>query len=998
MKNRIFLLFFVFAALFSCKNDHKNLNSCKERYSGKAFNNLTDYVDPFIGTGGHGHTYPGASLPFGMVQLSPDTRLDGWDGCSGYHYSDSIIYGFSHTHLSGTGCSDYGDILLMPTVGEVQFDNGAKTSTKQGYSSVFSHDNEWAKPGLYHVKLEEGPVNVDLTATTRAGFHRYYFPETEQANVIIDLVHRDEVLESGIEIIGNDEIAGFRRSKAWAADQHVYFVAKFSKPFKSAGIQQDSVLLEKVLKASGKHLKAFVQFASDGKESVLVKVGISGVSIEGARKNLQTEIDGWDFDAIAKLASNAWENQLAKIRVETQDTARKINFYSALYHAMLSPNVAMDVDSMYRGRDLQVHKAKGFTYYSVFSLWDTYRAENPLFTIIEPNRVNDFINTFLVQYEQGGTLPVWELSGNETWCMIGYHSIPVIADAYFKGINKWDASKALEAMKHSATLDHFGLKSYISKGYIPSNDEGESVSKTLEYAYDDWCIAMMADQMGKKEDYLNFIERAQSYKNLYDPATGFIRAKANQTWITPFDPREVNFNYTEANCWQYSFYVPQDVNTLIKMHGGDEAFAKKLDELFTTDSKTTGREQSDITGLIGQYAHGNEPSHHMAYLYAYAGQAWKTQEMTRRIMDEFYTTCPDGLIGNEDCGQMSAWYVLSAMGFYPVTPGTDMYVFGSPVFDKVTISMSDSTTFILNTKGNQIKDKYIGKVTLNGNEYKRSWFSHNVLTAGGEISFEMSPDPVKSYGANPDDRPFAVIGYQKIVPVPFVEKGARTFIEKTEIALGCIEKDAVIRYTLDGTEPKSTSPQYKKPFMVDKTTRLKAMAVMPDLTMSKVIEAVFSQIPKDRKVKYNTQYQPQYAAGGELAMIDCVRGGEDFKTGAWQGYEADNFDLVIDLGKEEAVHKLSAGCFQDQGAWIFFPEWVEFSVSNDGKSYKSVGKVLCDVPKEQSGRMIKEFLVVTTNLKTRYVKVVGKNQGKCPSWHPGAGSKAWIFVDEITIE
>lgn len=998
MKLNVFLVAILVATFFSCKPKPQTQSPCHERFKGKEFKGLADYVDPFIGTGGHGHTYPGASLPFGMVQLSPDTRLDGWDGCGGYHYSDSIIYGFSHTHLSGTGCSDYGDVLLMPTVGAIQFDNGAKAGTTNGYSSTFTHANEWAKPGLYHVQLDEGPLNVDLTATVRAGFHRYYFPETKEANVILDLDHRDEVLESSIEISGNNEISGLRRSRAWAADQYVYFVAKFSKPFVSYGIQIDSLLNENLSKASGKKLKAYARFESDGKEPILVKVGISGVSVEGARKNLDAEIPGWDFDAVAQQASDVWEKQLAKIKVESTDTAAMINFYTSLYHATLAPNVYMDVDSLYRGRDLKVHKAEGFTNYSVFSLWDTYRAANPLFTIIEPARTNDFIKTFLVQYEQGGTLPVWELSGNETWCMIGYHSIPVIVDAYFKGINDWDANKALEAMKHSANLDHFGLKFYKAKGYIPSNDEGESVSKTLEYAYDDWCIASMADQMGRKDDYLAFIKRAQSYKNLYDPTTGFMRAKANQAFMEPFDPREVNFNYTEANCWQYSFYVPQDVNTLINLHGGDANFIKKLDELFTTDSKTTGREQSDITGLIGQYAHGNEPSHHMAYLYAYAGVPWKTQEIVRRIMDEFYTPCPDGLIGNEDCGQMSAWYVLSSLGFYPVTPGTDMYVFGSPVFDKATIAVNDSASFVIKANNNQKAAKYIKSASLNGNVYKRSWFSHNVLTAGGELVFEMASSPVKDFGQAADDRPFAEIKYQKIVAVPFVEKGDRTFISETLLSLNCIDKDAKIYFTLDGSEPTSKSSLYKEPIKIDKSTILKAFSILGDGTSSQVIEAVFSKIPKDRKVSYNTKYQPQYAAGGDLAMIDFVRGGEDFKTGAWQGYEGDDFDLVVDLGKPEDVKKLSAGCFQDQGAWIWFPEWVEFSVSSNGKDYKSVGKAVCDVPKNKDGRFLKEFSIASDNKQVRYIKVIGKNQATCPSWHPGAGSKAWIFVDEITIE
>jgi predicted alpha-1,2-mannosidase len=566
-------------------------------------------VNPFIGTDGHGHTYPGSSMPFGMVQLSPDTRLDGWDGCSAFHDSDTIIYGFSHTHLSGTGCSDYGDILVMPFTGNISLKD-------YGFASSFSRTSETATPGYYSVFLEKYHVKAELTSTNRVGFHRYTFPADGKAGIVVDLKHRDKVLKSGITLVTNDEIEGYRISQAWAAKQMIYFVAKFSRPFNEVNIDS---------------LQAFLTFSDNKNEPVLVKLGISGVSIEGARKNLEAEIPEWDFDSIRLQAQVTWNAELGKIRLEGATDEKQVVFYTAMYHTMLQPNIFNDVDGQYRGRDFEVHKTQGFSYYTVFSLWDTYRAAHPLYTILETNRTNDFIKTFLRQYKEGGMLPVWELSSNETGCMIGYHAIPVIADAYLKGIHDYSASDALEAMKHSAMQDHLGLKYFKIKGYIPADKEGESVSKTLEYAYDDWCIAMMAKKMGKEDDYRTFIARAQYYKNIFDPSTGFFRAKANETWFSPFEPAEVNFNYTEANAWQYAFYVPQDIEGLMELMGGREKFATKLDELFSTDSRTTGREQADISGLIGQYAHGNEPSHHMAYLYNFVLQPWKTQEIVHRI-------------------------------------------------------------------------------------------------------------------------------------------------------------------------------------------------------------------------------------------------------------------------------------------------------------------------------------------------------------------------------
>lgn len=699
----------------------------------------TSYVDPFVGTGGHGHTFPGATVPFGMVQASPDTRLKGWDGCSGYHYSDNKIYGFSHTHLSGTGCSDYGDILVMPTTGKVQFNN-------KKYASVFKKENEKAGAGYYAVYLDKPKVKVEITATTRTALHKYTFPKSSDANVILDLVHRDLVKQGEITISGDNEISGKRVSHAWANNQILYFVIQFSKPFKKAGIAKANAVNYSSRHDTGSLLKAVATFETTEGEIIYARIALSAVSVEGARKNLQTEQPGYDFEKTLNDARKAWNNELGKIDFESNDVATLRTFYTALYHTMVAPNTYSDVDGQYRGRDFKVHEAKGYTYYTVFSLWDTYRALHPLLALIDRRRTGDFVNTFVAQYEQGGRLPVWELSSCETWCMIGYHAIPVISEAYLRDIQGFDMNKAFEAMKFSAMEDRNGLKSYKDNGYIKYMGDGENVSRTLEYAYDDWCIAMAAQKSGKTDDYNYFIKRAQNYKNLYDASTGFMRPKQD-AFMTPFDPYMVDHNYTEANAWQYSFYVPQDISGHIKLLGGKDKLASFLDSIFTTTSKLTGKKQPDISGMIGQYVHGNEPSHQIAYEYNYAGQPWKTQHMVRRIMNEMYHDKPDGLSGNEDCGQMSAWYIFSALGFYPVCPGSNHYAIGSPLGNKATIHLENGKTFTVSATGNTSTNVYINSAKLNGIPYNKSYLTYADIANGGTLELTMSATPNTNWGS-----------------------------------------------------------------------------------------------------------------------------------------------------------------------------------------------------------------------------------------------------------
>ena len=959
----------------------------------------TRYVNPFIGTDGHGHTFPGATMPFGMVQLSPDTRVQGWDACGGYHYSDRTVLGFSHTHLSGTGVADYGDILLMPTTGKVRLNPGEPHKPRSGYRSRFRHETERASPGFYGVVLDDYAIQAEVTATRRVGVHRYTFPASQHANVIIDLLHGlgpDRVLESTVSFPSRTEIAGFRRSKGWALDQRLYFVAEFSKPFRSFGTALNEVIQPEQREARGANVKAFAQFAVDSGEQIIVKVALSSVSIDGARRNLEQEVPGWDFDAVKAKAEQAWNAELGKIEVAGGSEQQLTTFYTALYHSFIAPNTFNDVDGRYRGMDGKIRKSDGYEMHTVFSLWDTFRAEHPLLTIINQKRTLDVVKSFLAKYEESGVLPVWELAANETWCMIGYHAVPVIVDAYVKGIRGFDGDRSFEAMKHSAMLDHFGLRSYRENGYIPGDVEGESVSKTLEYAYDDWCIAQMAKALGKEKEYYEFIERSLAYKNVFDASTGFMRAKINSTWVTPFDPSTVTAHYTEANAWQYSFFVPHDVDGLIGLSGGNDRLIQKLDALFGGASELTGRNQADITGLIGQYAQGNEPSHHVAYLYNYAAAPWKTQRTVRLILDSLFHARPDGLCGNDDCGQMSAWYVMSAMGFYQVTPGDPVYAIGSPLFKKVKVNLENGKQFIIRAEENSPSNRYIQSAKLNGLPYPKSYLTHQALMNGGELSFVMGPQPNPLWGSAPDDSPRSFVNFP-FVAVPFVQPVSRTFAESTVVRLGSLTSNTEIHFTTDGSVPTMSAPTYSHPLLINKTTTIKAVGVGTSGIKSKVMTAEFLKVKRIGDITLKTAYSHQYTGGGDQALVDLQRGKKDFRLGAWQGYEGSDLDAIVDLGMIKEITGVWLGCLQDNNSWIFFPRWVEFTFSDDGVDFQSNVEIRNWVPTRDESIVVQEFGRKVESARARYVRVRAKSIGKCPPWHKGAGSKAWLFVDEITV-
>jgi predicted alpha-1,2-mannosidase len=965
-------------------------------FAQKPLLDLARYVDPMIGTGGTGHTFPGASVPFGMVQLSPDTRLRGWESCAGYYHADKQIYGFSHTHLSGTGIEDYGDILFAPTIGEPELFAREGDLSLNGYASTFSHEREKAEAGFYRVHLDEGNILAEMTATTRVGLHRYTFPANSEANVILDLTHRDKVLDSNLKIVGKNRIEGYRRSTSWAKDQIVYFAAEFSKPFTEYGVSIDDKKPENLTNTQNTNIKAYFRFDTKNDQKVLLKVAISPVSIEGARKNLQGELPDWSFEKVRQDARNEWNKELNKIQVSGGSPDQLTNFYTSLYHLFLVPNTFSDVDGKYLGLDKNVHTAKDFKPYTIFSLWDTFRGAHPLYTILQQKRTNDFVKTFLAHFEQGGRLPVWELAANETDTMIGYHSVSVIADAYAKNIRRFDAEKAFEAMKHSAELDHFGLVGYKRQGYITSEDEQESVSKTLEYAYNDFCIAQMAKKLSKTADFEKYSRRAAFYRNIYDKEMGFMRPKKNGNWIQPFAPSEVTFHFTEANSWQYSFFVPQDVSGLIDLYGGKANFTRKLDELFSTESKLTGREQPDITGLIGQYAHGNEPSHHIAYLYNYAGEPWKTQKIVRRIFDDFYKPAPDGLIGNEDCGQMSAWYILSALGFYQVNPSQPVYAFGTPIFKEAKINLENGKSFVIRAENVSKENIYIQSAALNGKEHKKSFFNHNDLTSGGVLAFRMGAKPNKTFGGKAGEMP--VSSLEKSFPtVPTVE-AERVFENKTSVKITAPEQSAKIFYTTNESEPNENSQLYKTPFSIDKTTIVKAISIDELGGKSYVVQSKLNKMPNDWDVKLFSTYNRQYTGGGAKGLIDGIRGTTNFASGEWQGYQPQDFVAIIDLKRETEIHKVGGGFLQSVRSWIWMPTRIEFEVSSDGTNFRSVADIKTDVAPEDLENKTRDYAQEITPTRARYVRVKATNLGKIPAWHAGAGFDAFIFVDEIFIE
>jgi predicted alpha-1,2-mannosidase len=990
MKKSIFLFLSMAIILVSCKDNKKDIS-------------LTQYVNPMVGTAFNGHTYPGALLPFGMIQVSPDTHTEDWQGCSGYHYDDSLIRGFSHTHLSGTGCSDYGDVLLMPFVGKASVINNE-------YESSFTHANETAKPGYYSVLLDKNKVKAELTATQRVGMHRYIFPNgSESKGIIIDLQHRDKVLVSNMAFdAATNSVSGIRNSSAWNENQQLAFSLMFSQPIQKIDFFVNDTLLNGVTSIAGTNCKALVYFAENVKD-VVIKAAISANTKEplAAMKNM-VEVPDFDFDRVRKNADSVWNHELSKIIVKSKNKEYLKVFYTALYHTLTGPYLYTDIDGTYLGQDGELHKADdGRSVYTVFSLWDTYRAAHPLLNIIDQKRTQDFLYTFMKHYEQGGMLTVWELSAWETWCMIGYHSVPVIYDAYMKGLLMGDPNKILEAMIYSAKLPKFGRTEYDQYGYIPGNMEHEDVSKTLEYAYDDWCIAQFAKAIGNEDVYKEFIERCQFYKNILDP-NGFMHSKINGAFIEPFHPEEINSHYTEGNCWQYSTYVPHDFETYIHLIGGDEVVSDFLDSLFYTSVKTSGRKQVDVTGLIGQYAHGNEPSHHAAYLYNYVGKAYKTQEIVRHIINNLYSSKPDGLCGNEDCGQMSAWYVFSAMGFYPVCPGSNQYIIGSPVFDEININLENGNQFTIKAKNQKSDNKYIKSAKLNGKDYTKSYITYDDIKNGGILEFVMDSKPNKEWATSKENRPTSKVESSMTI-VPISSRSAEFFSGEIEIALksyipskteqGILypAQADVIYFTTDGSIPTIASAKYENPIKISKDTEINFVAWNEETGYSKVAHAKYFYYTIDKQINLLSKYSSQYPADGNESLIDGKRGSKSYSLGGWQGYEGQDVEAVVDLGSEKNIKEVSMGFLQDVGPWILFPSELQVEISNDNVHFTPYGTYK-NTHSYRDYEVILQDFTVKKAAKTRYIKLKAKNFGNLPEWHLGAGGRSWIFTDEITVK
>ena len=720
---------------------------------------LVRFVDPFIGSGGHGHVFVGANVPFGGVQVGPTNFNKGWDWSSSYHYSDSIVKGFCHLNVSGTGMSDLGELTIMPANGELKINAGTQNNHMKGYSSLYSKDKEKVSPGFYSVFLDRYGITVDLTATERSGLHKYSFPKSESSRVIIDLGEgsADRPTETYLRKVNDTLFEGYRFSKGWASDQREFFSLIISKPVKEF-ILYDGGRKIKKNETKGKYVKGFLEFSTVKGETVYVKMGVSNVSMKNGLENLLHEIPDWDFDKVHRNAKAKWNNELSKIKIETTDPKKKKIFYTAMYNSMIAPNIYNDVNGDYRGTDKKVYNDTSFTNYTLFSLWDTYRAAHPLYTLVHSDKVSDMVESMVKIYEHQGKLPVWHLRGNETNTMPGYSAVPVVVDAVLKGIYKGDDEKVYEAAKISATGDFEpGVKELMKYGYIPSDLMVESIASSMEYAISDWAIAQLAKKLNKMDDYHYFMDRSKAYKSYFDSETGFMRGKfLDGSWRTPFDPvsaqHRIN-DYCEGNAWQYLWLVPQDPEGLIDLLGGDKPFINKLDRLFSMSSELEKGSSMDITGLIGQYAHGNEPSHHTTYMYAYAGAQYKIPENVRYIINELYTDNPDGLAGNEDCGQMSSWYILSSLGFYHVNPSNGVYVFGSPVFDNAKIELGNNKSFTVKTVNNSQKNIYIQSVKLNGVDYKNAYITHKDIIKGGEIEFKMGPNPNKDFGKEDIYRP-----------------------------------------------------------------------------------------------------------------------------------------------------------------------------------------------------------------------------------------------------
>lgn len=980
---------------------------------------VLDYVDPFIGTGAHGHTFPGATTPFGMVQLSPSNDFKGWDWCSGYHKSDSVLKGFAHTHVSGTGLAGLGDILMMPTSGEVKTNPGTESNPESGFRSRFSHDKEKASAGYYYVNLTDYEIDVELTSSPRVGFHRYTFNKGGKSNVVIDPTHNimEKVFATKLEIISDTEIRGYKKCHGEGGDRKIFFKAQFSKPFDKSGIVSDGKNISAKNIENGSENRAFVTFNNLKRgEVVEVKVALSFTGLDGANKNFIAEASTKNFDKALSESKKIWRDVISKIDVEKASLKQKRILYSGLYHMYIAPNTISDVDGKY-WVDGRVEQSK-HKQFSTYSTWDTFRATHPMFTIIDKERTSQIANSLISRYtEQKLTMPIWELCGNDNACMIAYSPVSVIADAALKGIKGVSLNDAFEASKYTAlnftkvspNSGGPGTKELDEFGFIPS-EIIQSVSKNMETSYMDWCIYMMAKKLKRNDDTTFFMKRAHSIFNLYNEENGWFwpRSMGGKPVEIDFSGwKDLQRNYISGNIWGYSTFVPHAMQKLIKIKGGNAEFNKWLDKIFADTTQIGGHAHVDISGFIGKYGHGDEPSHQMPYLYNYSGQPWKSQKLVRQSLSSFYDDTPEGIENNEDCGQMSAWYIFSSLGFYPVCPGDQKYIFGSPLLEKASLVLEDGKRFTVVSKNNSEDNVYINKVVLNGKKITRNYITHSEIMSGGELVFYMSDKPNRSRGVNSFDLPDygnsnKPVEFEepqrKKAYTPYELNSTNVFNNKRVVTLKSYDYNAKIRYTLNGKEPDNKSKLYTKPIILRSDVMLKSKAFLGGMKSSEEFSREYyktSGILEKAKITLVTKPK-RYGMGDGSQIFDKKTGSVDFNDGSWSGFDGENLEVILDFPTEQKINSIVVGALTSTFSWIFPPKSVEVYTIDATNKETLAGKLNVDMPLGET-KEINRFKI-NVSKKSKRFKLVVRHTGKLPKWHGGSGNIGWMFIDEVVVK
>ncbi len=995
------------------------LYSCTDEGKGK---DILDYVDPMIGTDGIGHTFPGATVPFGMIQLSPSDDTDKWNWCSGYHYSDNVLKGFAHNHFSGTGLTGMGDILLMPTFGEIKMNPGTKEDPDKGYRSRFSHENEKATPGYYAVLLDDYNVNVELTTSPRVGFHRYIYNKAGRQNIVVDPTHGmvKEIYDASVDIISDTEIIGYKYCNDKSCGiRKVYFYSKFSKPFSESGVSVNDTILTDKQKASDKTAKAFVRYNGNAGDTVEISMAISYVNYDGAKENYMAEGKGADFDVVHEKARELWRDKISRIQIEGASEEEKVIFYTGMYHNFIAPNIISDVNGNYIVEGKQ-YNSPGLVQYSNFSTWDTYRATHPLWSIIDQETNKKMIQVLMSRFTQPKTgLALWEALGFDNYCMIGYPGISAMAEAALKhpeGLDKkfiYDCIRETSFRDGGASVNYGsdnGVRYYVDYGFVPA-EVGCGVSKTTEYNYYDFCVSELAKDLGLKEDEEFFRKRSLGYRNLFNSSKNYLWPCLSSGNFIEMDTTgwdELVHHYVSGNIWAYSTYTPHDMLGAVELWGGNEKYSAWLDNMINTPLDMAGEQHVDIAGFIGKYSHGDEPGHQLAYLYNFAGKPWKTQELVRRVMTEMYSHELDGYANNEDCGQMSAWYIFSGMGFYPVAPCDLNYYFGTPLFPKSIIQLEDGKTFTVIAKNNPAKNKYIQSVTLNGEQTERLYITHDEIMNGGELVFEMGPNPNKEWGVKDNAIPSYYKENQGYKPkalacfTPYMTDAKIRFNKNKQVELVCKTEGAKVFYTLDGSVPDKTSKEYTGPFEIDKSLSVKAVAFKDGLKPSQVFEirlfrSVFVGL-KQGYPKLSFDNIPQkYGAKDGSQLVDMVFGSETFSDRRWTGVNEKDLIINVDLGEEVELSMVELNTLTSTQKWRFPPKGINVLIKDDEGNYKTVGSIKPGKIGKHD-KKINYHEIKFSKQKAQNVKIVVENYGTLPRWHKGAGKLPWIFVDEINIK